>query len=432
MKDHLTRAQKIQNRIKELALCSDDEHHLSRIFGTKSFIACSNKIRTWMQEAGLHTYTDNAGNVRGRLVSADPDARTFVIGSHFDTVINAGKYDGVLGIITGLNLVENIIAQKLPVPFNIEIVAFCEEEGVRFHAAYLGSKAVAGSFDDHLLELNDDDGISLLQALASMERDGTRIAEDMIPAEEWLGYLEIHIEQGPVLFEKDIPVALVSAIAGQKRIEINFVGEAGHAGTVPMNMRADALAAAAHFIVAVEEYASHEKRNIVATVGKIQVPHAAINVIPGSAYCTLDLRSPDSELLSDAYEDLNKICEEICRKRRIYFEWRLIQETYPVTCDRELRSLLAKSIEEEDIEVVKLVSGAGHDAVTISQVAPVAMLFVKCFKGISHNPLENVETDDIKVVLGVGDNFIRRLIRSYEKSHEKEVKKDKKHFKKLR
>ena len=420
MKDYLSRAQKIQNRIMELATCSDDEHQLSRLFGTKSFMDASYKIALWMQEAGLQTYTDNIGNIRGRLASANPDAKTFVIGSHFDTVIDAGNYDGALGILAGLDIVENIKEQKSELPFNIEIIAFSEEEGVRFHAAYLGSKVVAGCVDDHLLEINDDDGNTLLQVLETMGYDSTRLAEDRIPVNEWLGYLEIHIEQGPVLFEKNIPVGVVKAIDGQKRIEINFVGEAGHAGTVPMNMRADALCAAAHFIVAVEEFASHEKRNIVATVGKINVPNAAINVIPGSTYCTLDLRSPDAELLSDAYEALNKICEEICRKRKIYFEWRLIQETDPVVCDHDLRSLLSKSIKEKDIEVVKLVSGAGHDAVTISQVAPVAMLFVKCLKGISHNPLENVEIDDIAVVSEVADNFIRRLAHSSEKLLKKE------------
>jgi allantoate deiminase len=416
MKDYLSRAQKIQNRIMELASCSDDEHQLSRLFGTRSFMDASNKIALWMREAGLQTYTDNVGNIRGMLPSANPDAKTFVIGSHFDTVINAGNYDGALGILAGLDIVENIKTQKSELPFNLEIIAFSEEEGVRFHAAYLGSKVVAGCFDDHLLGINDDDENTLLQVLEAMERDTTRLAEDKIPLNEWLGYLEIHIEQGPILFEKNIPVGMVKAIAGQKRVEINFIGEAGHAGTVPMNMRADALCAAAHFIVAVEEYASHEKRNVVATVGKINVPNAAINVIPGNTYCSLDLRSPDAELLSDAYEDLNKICEEICRKRKVYFEWRLIQETDPVVCDHDLRSLLSKSIKEKDIEVVKLVSGAGHDAVTISQVAPVAMLFVKCFKGISHNPLENVEIDDIAVVSEVADNFIRRLARSSGKS----------------
>ncbi|MEO9210019.1 MAG: M20 family metallo-hydrolase, partial [Ginsengibacter sp.] len=382
-----SRAKKIQERIQSLGACSDDPSCVNRTFGTKAFKEGSDQIANWMREAGLQTHVDNIGNVIGLLVSSNPDAKTFVIGSHFDTVMNAGKFDGPLGIIMGIDLAENIIQKKMDLPFHLEIIAFSEEEGVRFHAAYLGSKVLVGNFEQSLFARKDEDGTSLGQVLKSLEYDSTKIMNDKIPAENWLGYLEIHIEQGPVLYEKKVPVGIVSAIAGQKRIEIKFSGRAGHAGTVPMNMRSDALCAAAHFIVGVEEYASHERRNMVATVGKINIPNSASNVIPGKVICTLDIRSADETRLAKAYEALNKMCEEICRRRDIYFEWTLVQESNPVQCNENLKELLSKSIKRKNIELVNMVSGAGHDAVVIAQVAPVAMMFVRCFKGISHHPL---------------------------------------------
>ncbi len=409
MKNYSSRAGKVQKRIMELALFTDDEHSINRLFGTKSFIECSYKIAEWMYESGLQTHIDNMGNVRGRLLSENINAKTFVIGSHFDTAINSGKFDGPIGIICGLDLVDNIISQKLSLPFNIEIIAFSEEEGTRFHEDYLGSKVVAGSFDNHSLDKKDDEGYTLEEVLHSMKLDAAKIESNKMPEDSWLGYLEIHIEEGPVLYEKNIAVGTVNAIAGQRRIEINFEGEAGHAGAVPMNMRRDALCAAAQFLLGVEEYASHEKRNIVATVSKINVPNAVFNAIPGSANCTLDLRSADAESLSDAYESIYKMCEDICMKRKIYCEWKLIFESNPVVCDKPLNILLGKAIRKKNIELVSLVSGVGNDAVIISQVAPVAVLFVKCFKGFSHHSMENVEIEDIAIVLEVGDHFLKQL-----------------------
>jgi allantoate deiminase len=324
-------------------------------------------------------------------------------------VINAGKYDGPLGILAALSVVENIIAQKISLPFHIEVIAFSEEEGVRFHTTYLGSKVVAGSFNHDLLETKDENDHTIQDVLTDLKFDSVAIPKDAIPPEDWLGYYEIHIEQGPVLYDRNVPAGVVSSIAGQKRIEIEFIGEAGHAGTVPMNMRRDALCAAAQFILEVETYVTRERRSIVATVGKLNVVNGASNVIPGKVACTLDIRSSDAELLSDAYEKINKICEEICYKRHTYFEWNLVQESEPILCDENLKNLLSQSVRNKHIELIDLASGAGHDAVIISAVAPIIMLFVKCFKGISHNPLENVEIEDIAAALEISDDFIREL-----------------------
>jgi allantoate deiminase len=235
-----------------------------------------------------------------------------------------------------------------------------------------------------------------------------KLVNDAIPAKNWMGYFEIHIEQGPVLYEKNIPVAVVTGIAAQKRIELIFSGIAGHAGTVPMNMRYDALCAAAECIIAIENF-SHHQEKFVATIGKLDIHHSASNVIPGRVTCSLDLRSIDEMILSENSLHLSDLGKEICRKRNIGFEWNIIQETRPVHCDTKLNELLKEAIAGNGHEVMELVSGAGHDAVAISQVAPVAMLFVRCFKGISHNPLENVEKKDIAAAIKVSDAFLVRL-----------------------
>jgi allantoate deiminase len=409
MKTYFERASNINERITELSTYSDDEQGITRVFGAESFLACSHKIASWMREAGLEAYIDNIGNVRGKLKSKNPDAKTFAIGSHFDTVINSGKYEGTLGVLAGLDLIENIISENISLPFNIELIAFSGNEGVRFNYSYLGSEVVAGTFQTRLLEIKDEQGNTLSQVLKSLDYDPAKLSENAIAPENWLGYFEIHIEQGNILFENNIPLGVVNSISGRKRIEIKFTGKAGHAGTVRMDRRKDALCAAAKFILAIEKYALREKRNLLATVGKLTVDDAACNVIPGTVNCTVDLRSDDAEILSDAYEAINYECERICDKRNIYFQWKLIQEIAPVNCNKKLRRLLANSANEKNIKLMTLQSGAIHDAAVISYVAPVAMLFVKCLKNIGESCVENVEINDIAKALEVSDHFILQL-----------------------
>lgn len=400
----IQRAEKVLARINELATISEDEHGITRTFGTKAFLQGSQKVYAWMLEAGLQTHIDNIGNVRGKLVSKNPHAKTFVIASHIDTVVNAGKFDGPLGVLLGLDLLEELIKTNTQLPFHIELIAFSDEEGVRFHTTYLGSKVVAGLFDENLLTQKDKNGITLLDAIHAFGGDTTQLAGDAIAKNDWLGYLEIHIEQGPVLYEKDIPVAIVTAIAGQKRVEIVFTGMAGHAGTVPMDMRQDALCSAAEFIIETEKFAIVNKA-IVATVGTLGISNAASNVIPGQVVCSLDLRSHDEAALTSAYQAIQASCMAIANKRNIGVAWKLIQETKPVTCDEKLQDNLQQAIVQAGYEVIQLVSGAGHDAVPISQVSPVAMLFVRCYKGISHNPLEDAELKDIAAAIKVLDDI---------------------------
>jgi hydantoinase/carbamoylase family amidase len=272
---------------------------------------------------------------------------------------------------------------------------------------------VAGQFDTDLLVKNDSTGVSLSDVIQAMGGKTALLQQDAIAAEDWLGYFEVHIEQGPVLFEKNIPVGIVTAIAGQKRIAITFKGEAGHAGTVPMHMRNDALCAASEFILRTERFAATHPQQVVATIGTLQITHAASNVIPGEVSCTLDLRSANQTVLSACYKQLEQLGETICQRRNIDFEWKPVQETNPVTCDAGMNQLLALSVQQAGYEVVNLVSGAGHDAVAVAPVSPVAMLFVRCFKGISHNPLENVELKDITAAVEVSANFIHSLIQKY-------------------
>ena len=402
------RAQRIQSRILEMSQLSA-EHVGKNDSGKAFFVSSSNKLAQWMNETGLETRIDNIGNVRGKLPSKVAGAKTFVIGSQYNNDKNDGKFDGPLSILTGMDIAKNIIDQKIDLAFNLEIVAFSEKEDTRFNTSYLGSKALAGKFDNFILDKKDDDGKTLGEVLTSLNMDISKIKAENIPAEEWLGYLEIHTEQGLILHNRNIPVSAVSALAGQKRVQINFVGKPGHAGTVPMNVRVDALCAAAQFIVETEEYATPERRNVVATVGKINVKDAARNLIPHYVTCSLDIRSADPVRLSKAYEALNTICERICHKRDVYFEWKLIHETDPVICDKKLRTLIDKAIAKNNYEAVDLVSGAGHDAAIISRVAPVSMIFLKYHKNNNFNPLGNVENKDIAVALEVSDNFIKLL-----------------------
>ncbi|QJX49292.1 Zn-dependent hydrolase [Hymenobacter taeanensis] len=400
-------------RIEELAAISEDTEGVTRTFGTPAFLAGSALVRSWMENSGLETRLDNIGNVRGRLVSHNPNAKTFVLASHIDTVVNAGKYDGPLGVLLGLDMLEQLIAQQVELPFHIELIAFSDEEGVRFHTTYLGSKVVAGSFDPGLLAKQDDNGLTLADAISMMGGHLGHLAADAIPAPNWLGYFEVHIEQGPVLWERQIPVALVTAIAGQQRIELTWCGMAGHAGTVPMGMRRDALAGVAEFVLLVEEFGRKHQHELVATVGKLDVRHAASNVIPGEVVCSLDLRSADAARLQVAYEELRALTEALAARRGLELHWHLIQYTPPVACDAGMNTLLAQAIADSGHEVVALVSGAGHDAVPISAVAPATMLFVRCFEGISHNPLERVELADLAATLPVTDRFLSLLIASH-------------------
>ena len=407
--NYAARAARIMARIQELAAISEDAVGVTRTFGTPAFLQGRALVQRWLEAAGLVPHVDGIGNLRARLLSRNPAAKTFVLASHIDTVVNAGKFDGPLGVLMGLDLLEHLMAQAVEMPFHLELIAFSDEEGVRFHTTYLGSNVVAGAFDPALLARPDAGGVTLAQALATMNADAAQLAADAIAPADWLGYFEMHIEQGPVLWERNVPVALVTAIAGQRRVELTFTGVAGHAGTVPMALRRDALCAAAEFVFTTEQFARNHGHGLVATVGKLHVRQAASNVIPGEVSCTLDLRSPDNTALEAAHDNLRTYTEALADQRGIALRWEPVQQTAPVACDGGLNDLLAQAIADTGHEVIALVSGAGHDAVPVSAVAPAAMLFIRCFEGISHNPLEDVEPADLAAALEVADRFLLEL-----------------------
>lgn len=418
MKNFQQRALIIQDRINELT----GENHQSPLYGSQRFIEQSQKIAGWMNEAVLQTSVDNIGNIRGKLISDNPEAKTFLIGSHFDKGIYDDKNDGILGILIGLDMIDNTKQQQTQLPFNVELIAFAEEEGTRFNYNYLGSKVVAGKFENKLLHLADENNNSLADVLKSLHLDPAKIKEDAFPEDDILGYFEIHSEPGSVLSDAGVPVGVVNSIYGQKRVEIIFSGKVGHAGALTMGERNDALAAAAKFILQVEKYAKREKKNILATVGKIIVHNSTSNKIAGKVTCSLDIRSDDAQLISDAYENIYSLCEKTCGKRNIYFEWTLIQESDPVICNKKLRRLLEDSLSEKNIQLVSIESGAVYDAAIMAKIAPIAMLFVQSIKENNHHPVEDLEINNITKAIEVAENFFQKIISSPEKSFRKKEK----------
>ncbi|MBS1664070.1 MAG: M20 family metallo-hydrolase [Bacteroidetes bacterium] len=409
MSGYIQRAEHIIGRIDELAAISEQDSGITRRYGTGAAVSAGDKVLAWMREAGLTGRKDAIGNIRGRLDCGNPAARTMVIASHIDTVVNAGKWDGPLGVLVGLDLLEQVIRKGKIFPFHIELIAFCDEEGVRFHTTYLGSKVVAGSFEPELLERRDEEGISLREAVEAIGGRPDELDSEAIGDGRWLGYFELHIEQGPVLYERKVPVALVKGIAGQVRAEVVFTGMAGHAGTVPMIMRQDALCGASEFVLGAEELAGGEGSGLVATVGKLEVRGGASNVIPGEVVCSVDIRSADAGVLERGHERLRLLAEEIGSRRGLGVQWKVVQATAPVDGDERMNKLLGESIEAAGYPVLELVSGAGHDAVPVSAVSPVSMLFVRCYKGISHHPLEDVEKGDLAAAIAVAEIFVDRL-----------------------
>jgi allantoate deiminase len=404
----LNRVENIIRRIQELAAISETSGCITRRYGTLAAVAAGDRVLRWMQEAGLETRIDAIGNIRGRWPSDDAAAKTLVIASHLDTVVNAGPWDGPLGVLAGLDILENLARRKKRLSHHVELIAFCDEEGVRFHTTYLGSKVVAGSFDPDILECRDEEGITLAAAIAAAGGNPDNLQQEAIAADRWLGYFELHIEQGPILYERRIPVAAVKAIAGQIRGEVVFTGMAGHAGTVPMAMRHDALCGAAEFIIAVEQQAA-AGGGLLATVGRLRISDPASNVIPGQVACSIDIRSAQQDTLSAAHAHIKTLAETIAARRGLTAQWQVIQSSPPVTCDGPMKDLLLHCIENAGYEPLELISGAGHDAVPVSAIAPVSMLFVRCYKGISHHPLENVEPADLAAALAVAEDFVIHL-----------------------
>jgi len=405
----ITKAALVQKRIDTLAGFSDSKKKLSRQFGTNAFINAGRKIKEYMIQAGLETHVDSIGNVRGRAASANPDARILIIGSHFDTIENSGKYNGALGILIAIEAVGNLIRQKVSLPYHVEVIGFSEGEGVRFHSAHFGSKALVGNFEEKLVYLEDDRGISLRELLRNLDSNYEKITRSVIPKEKWLAFLDIRIEPGEQLNKLNIPVAVAEKIYGHKQIDIRFKGKAAHAGSMAMGERKDALAAAAKFVLKVEDFATRDRNGILASIGRLKVQNAATNVIPSLVTCSLEMSGMDEKKLNEAYEEFYAICEKICHRRGIYFEWKLLEERPPVICDPNLSRILSEAIQHIKIKPTSITTGLATEATIISSVAPVTVLFVRDSNDVSYNPNEKVLTEDIQYAINATEEFIKNV-----------------------
>lgn len=404
-------ASTLMARCDLLATVTEEPGGITRQYGSESMRRVNELVSGWMRDAGMTVRTDAIGNVIGRY--AGDSGATMVLGSHLDTVRDAGRYDGILGVLAALACVERLHGRGERPPFSVELAAFADEEGLRFGTAYLGSSVYAGAFDPSWLELHDAGGETVADAVRGFGGDPDALRSEARTGPEpagLLGYCEVHIEQGPVLEREGLPVGVVSAIAGQSRIGVEFTGEAGHAGTVPMPGRKDALCAAAEFVSAVEEEARAEP-GAVATVGELAVSPGASNVVPGGARLSLDVRHQDDRVRERLCAGLEEVASRIARDRGVECAWRLRQQSPAVPMSEEITGALFRAVEEQGFAARQLQSGAGHDAAQMSTFTPSAMLFVRCAGGVSHSPDESVTEADAGVAIETLYRFLRLMER---------------------
>lgn len=384
---------RIVARCDDLASLTEEPGVLTRTFLTPMHKAANEKVAGWMEEAGMKVSTDAIGNIVGRYDGARADGPTVLVGSHLDTVRNAGRYDGIMGVITGIEAVETLSRAGRRLPFAVEVVGFGDEEGVRFDSALIGSRAMAGTLPSTVLQSKDAEGVTVAQALTAFGLDPKRVNDAVRHRGDLLAYLEVHIEQGPVLERLGLPLGVVTAICGATRRRIRVAGEAGHAGTVPMDGRRDALAGAAEAILAVEAVA--KGHGVVATVGRIAAEPGATNVIPGGATFTLDLRAEQDRVRGEALAELDRRLAAIAKRRSLTITSETFHDAPAAPCAQQLQNLFAHAIESLGLKPTNLPSGAGHDGMAMVAIAPIGMLFVRCKGGISHNPAEAVIAEDV-------------------------------------
>ena len=375
-------------RCDELGRVSDEPGRLTRTFHSPAMARANTLVGGWMRDAGLEVREDAAFNLLGRWPCADnPRAKTLLLGSHLDTVRDAGKYDGPLGVLAAIAVVADLRASDARLPFAVEVVGFSDEEGVRYQSTYLGSGALAGTLTKRDLAAVEEKGIE-----RARRKRG-----------ELLAYAEVHIEQGPVLEARNLALGVVSGITGQTRVRVEFTGCAGHAGTTPMDLRRDALCAAAEFILAVE------RAGVTATVGQISAQPGASNVIPGHVTHSLDVRDFNDARRRAAVEKLRRQAEAIAAKRNTPLRWTVVQDSARVACDSRLTTLLRDAALGQQADVPSLPSGAGHDAAALAAVCPTAMMFVRCKGGVSHHPAESVKAADVAKAIAALRDFVLAL-----------------------
>jgi len=403
-----SRAEEVIARCRKLARFSEDVGGTRRTFLSAPMRECHREIAAWMEPLGVETRIDAAGNLCGLYPGAESKAPRLLLGSHLDTVPNAGAFDGVLGVVLAIALLDGLDGRRLP--FGIEVVGFSEEEGVRFGTPFIGSRALTGRLDNELLARQDACGVSVRKAIEDFGLNPQEISQVALE-EGALGYIEFHIEQGPVLETLNRPLGVVEAIAGQSRLEFIFLGRANHAGTTPMHLRRDAIAGAAEWIIAVEREAQSVP-GLVATVGVIEAKPGATNVIAGEARLTLDVRHGSDEVRARAVDDLIRQAEEIAERRGLSVSRNVLLDQQAVPMDSLLVNEIAQAIGKAGCEPHRMVSGAGHDAMILAGRVPSAMVFLRTPGGISHDPAESVRTDDVAKAIECGMHLLEQLASS--------------------
>jgi allantoate deiminase len=390
-------------RIEALAAISEAPDRLTRIFLSPEHRRANALVQSWMREAGMAVRSDAVGNIIGRYEGSGSPA--LVLGSHLDTVRDAGKYDGMLGVVAAIACVASLHRARRRLPFAIEVIGFADEEGVRFGATMLGSRAVAGTFDAALLDRRDAGGVTMAAALRDFGCDPATLSSAAFAPHDILAYAELHIEQGPVLEGRGLPVGCVTSINGASRFEVDVAGTAGHAGTVPMAARRDALAAAAQCVLAIEQRC-HGEADLVGTVGVLQVSPGAINVIPGNVRFAIDLRAPDDAQRRAAEADVLNLLAAVAAERGVAIAPRKVHDLPAARCAPWLMAQVDRAIAAEGVAPLRLPSGAGHDGMAMIAIADICMIFVRCAGGISHNPAESVTAEDAEIAARVLLRFI--------------------------
>jgi allantoate deiminase len=408
----MSASKKIMRRIEALAKISEEPGKITRTFASPAMRRANRMVAQWMREAGMKTRTDAIGNLIGHYDGNKPDAKLLLLGSHLDTVRNAGKFDGPLGVILAIACVEHLNHRNVRLPFAIEVIGFADEEGVRYQTTYLGSRALAGCFNQGDLRRCDAGGIMMADAIKRFGGNPAKLKAARLKPKQLVGYVEAHIEQGPTLEKEDLAVGVVNAIAGQTRVRVVFIGKAGHAGTTPMALRKDALCAAAEMILATESLA-RKTPGLMATVGEILARPGASNVIPGEAHLSLDIRHAKDSVRKTATLALATKFFKIAKLKNLKGVFTIVHETAAVKCSKELSALLTEAVRKRQKETIQLASGAGHDAAVMAGLTPSAMLFIRCKNGISHHPDESVKSADARAALEVMNDFLQLLAVKY-------------------
>lgn len=410
--ESLLNVQRMASRIEKLShISSGQGPGVTRLAYTESDERATQLVEEWMIAAGMVITRDQFHNVIGRYEGIDVSAAPVVVGSHIDSVPEGGAYDGVLGVLAGIEVVQELSTRGMRCIRPIHVMIFRDEEGVRFQAGLIGSKGFTGLLTEQDLQLQDEKGITLAEAIAALGEDES-ISTVIVKQPNIASYVELHIEQGPLLDEYKIPCSVVNGIAGAARYRFKVVGNPGHAGTVPMALRKDALLAAAEIILAIEQQAIlHD--SLVATVGHLSVLPGASNVIPGVVEGSLDIRSLDEQLIKSSIATIIQVCEQICRLRGVDVSFTCVGYSPPVQASKRMISLIESVLAQHKITALPLVSGAGHDAMVMGAITEMGMIFVRCKEGISHHPAEYVDISDMEVALDVLFGVIYQLANDF-------------------